>query len=71
MADPRPTSGHYRGDSVTHPMLITVFYIFDLSVPGSLKLQINDVILHEWGQTCQGMPKEAIKTLISQKLMEV
>ena len=22
---PRPTSGHYRGDSLTHPMLITAF----------------------------------------------
>ena len=36
-----------------------------------LKLQICDVILHEWGQACPGMPKEAIKTLRSQKLKEV
>ena len=33
-----------------------------------LKLQIDDVILHEWGQACPGMPKEAIETLRSQKL---
>ena len=25
LAAPRPTSGHYRGDSLTHPMLITAF----------------------------------------------
>ena len=36
-----------------------------------LKLQIDDVILHEWGQACPGMLKEAIKTLRSQKLMKV
>ena len=36
-----------------------------------LKLQIDDVILHERGQACPGMSKEAFKTLISQKLMEV
>ena len=23
LAGPRPTSGHYRGDTLTHPMLIT------------------------------------------------
>ena len=25
LAAPRPTSGHYRGDSLTHPMLINAF----------------------------------------------
>ena len=25
LAAPRPTSGHYRGDSLTHPMLLTAF----------------------------------------------
>ena len=34
-------------------------------------LHIDDVILHEWGQACPGMPKEAFKTLIFQKLMKV
>ena len=28
--------GHHRGDSLTHPMLITAFYIFDPKVIGSL-----------------------------------
>ena len=36
-----------------------------------LKLQIDDVILHEWVQVCPGMPKESIKTLRSRKVMEV
>ena len=36
-----------------------------------LKLQTDEVILHECGQACSGMPKEAIKTLRSQKLKEV
>ena len=36
LAAPWPTLGHYRGDSLTHPMLITAFYIFDLKVTGSL-----------------------------------
>ena len=35
------------------------------------KLQIDGVILGGRGQACPGMPKEAIKTLISQKLKEV
>ena len=26
LADPRPTSGHSRGDSLTNPMLIAAFY---------------------------------------------
>ena len=30
-----------------------------------LKLPLDDVILHEWGQACSGMPKEVIKTKIS------
>ena len=34
-----------------------------------LKLQIDDVILHDWGQACPGIPKEAINTLQSQKLL--
>ena len=36
-----------------------------------LKLQIDDVILQEWGQASLGMPKEAIKTLRCQKLKEL
>ena len=36
LAAPRPTLGHYRGDSFNHPMLITAFYIFDPRVIGSL-----------------------------------
>ena len=37
LASPRPTLGHYRGDSLTRPMLITAFfYIFDPKVTGSL-----------------------------------
>ena len=36
-----------------------------------LKLQINDVMLGGCGQACPGMPKEAFKTLASQKLIEV
>ena len=36
LAAPWPTLGHYRGDSLTHPMLITVYYIFDLKVTRSL-----------------------------------
>ena len=36
-----------------------------------LKLQINDVILLEWGQAYPGMPKETIIILRSQKLKEV
>ena len=32
---PRPTLGHYRGDSLTHPMLITAFCIFDPRVTGA------------------------------------
>ena len=36
LANPGPTLGHYRGDSLTHPMLITAFYIFDPKVTGSL-----------------------------------
>ena len=36
-----------------------------------LKLQIDDVILGGDGQPCPGMPKEAIKTLRSQKLKKL
>ena len=36
-----------------------------------LKLQIDDVDLHEWGQACPAMLKEAVKNLRSQKLKEV
>ena len=32
LAAPLPALGHYRGDSLTHPMLITVFYILDPKV---------------------------------------
>ena len=42
LAAPRPTLGHYRGDSLTHPMLITAFfYIFDLKVTGSLVTRLG------------------------------
>ena len=36
-----------------------------------LTLQIDDVILYGRGQACTGMPREAAKTLRSQKLKEV
>ena len=42
--------------------------IFLHAVTYRLKLQIDGVILYEWGQACAGMPKETIKTLKSQKL---
>ena len=42
LAAPRPTLGHYRGDSLTHPMLITAFfYIFDTKVTGSLVTRLG------------------------------
>ena len=41
LAAPRPTLGHYRGDSLTHPMLITAFYIFDPKVTGSLVTRLG------------------------------
>ena len=41
LAAPRPTSGHYRGDSLTDPMLITAFYIFDPKVTGSLVVKLG------------------------------
>ena len=34
-------------------------------------LQNDDVILHDWGQACHGIPKEAIKTSRSQKLKQL
>ena len=41
---PRPTLGHYRGDSLTHPMLITAFfYIFDPKVTGSLVARVGSL----------------------------
>ena len=45
LAAPRPTLGHYRGDSLTHPMLITAFYIFDPRVTGSLVARLGPVSL--------------------------
>ena len=36
LAAPWPTLGHYQGGSLIHPMLITVFYIFDPKVTRSL-----------------------------------
>ena len=36
LAAPQPTLGHYRGDSLTHLMLVTVFYIFDPKVTRNL-----------------------------------
>ena len=41
LAAPRPTLGHYRGDSFTHPMLITAFYIFGPKVTGSLVARLG------------------------------
>ena len=35
-----------------------------------LKLQVNGMIIGGCGQRCLGTPKEATKTLISQKLIE-
>ena len=36
---PQPILDHYRGDSLTHPMLITAFWYFDPKVTGSLFIQ--------------------------------
>ena len=41
LAAPRPNLGHYRGDSLTHPMLITAFYNFDPKVTGSLVARLG------------------------------
>ena len=41
LAAPWPTLGHYRGDSLTHPMLITAFYIFNPKVTGSLVTRLG------------------------------
>ena len=41
LAVPRPTLGHYRGDSLTHPMLITAFYMFDPKVTESLVTRLG------------------------------
>ena len=41
LAAPRPTLGHYRGDSLTHPMLIIASYIFDPKVTGSLVTRLD------------------------------
>ena len=41
LAAPRPTSGHYRGDSLTHPMLITAFYILNPRVTRSLVVRLD------------------------------
>ena len=51
----------------------TIRYKVDFLHPDTylLILKINDVILDGRGQAWPGMPKEAIKTLRSQKLNEV
>ena len=41
LATPRATWGHYRGGSLTHPMLITAFYIFEAEVTGSLLARLG------------------------------
>ena len=41
LAAPWPTLGHYQGDSLTHLMLITAFYIFDPKVTGSLVARLG------------------------------
>ena len=43
LAAPRPTLSHYRGDSLTHPMLITAFYIFEPKVTGSLATRFGSL----------------------------
>ena len=47
LAAPQPTLGHYRGDILTHPMLITAFYIFDSKVTGSLVTKVGSLSLTE------------------------
>ena len=42
---PRTTLGLYWGDSLTQPMLITVFYIFDLKVIGSLVVRLGPIYI--------------------------
>ena len=41
LATPRATLGHYQGGSLTDPMLITAFYIFDAKVTGSLVARLG------------------------------
>ena len=41
LAVPRSTLGHYWRDSLTHPMLITAFYIFDPKVTESLLARLG------------------------------
>ena len=47
---------------------IKLIFCMQVHIAGPLKLQADEVILHECSQACSGMPKEAIKTLRSQKL---
>ena len=48
LAAPQLTSGHYPGDSLTHPILITAFYIFHPKVTGSLEGHREPVIIGFW-----------------------
>ena len=41
LAGPQSILGHYQGDSLNHPMLITAFYIFDPKVTGSLVTRLG------------------------------
>ena len=48
LAAPRPTLGHYRGGSFTHPMLITAFLHNQPKVTGSLvtRLCYSNALTH-------------------------
>ena len=41
LAAPQPTLGHYWGGSLTHPILIIMFYIFAPKVAGSLVAKLG------------------------------
>ena len=41
LAAPWTTLGHYRGDSLTHPMSITAFCVFDPKVTRSLVARLG------------------------------
>ena len=57
LAAQQPTLGHYQGDSLTHPMLITAFLQFqpeghpELSKDGK-KLKLDTVTTEKWLNDC-------------------
>ena len=57
LAAQQPTFGHYQGDSLTHPMLITAFLQFqpeghpELSKDGK-KLKLDAVTTEKWLNDC-------------------